>query len=594
MKRFEEWTYDDAVQAIAAHMEDRVGKAAYQVNRAMVEDGDFWQHGELWIGPRGSDEAWQAKIRAAIERQHVPGGAVLEAIGNFVHGLLGKQAHIQAVPLEPAEEGSEAEARQKQEADELVEQLSVWWDRVRLWTLMRLVAARSRWAGWGSLRLRIPPGRLVRSEGEDGGVVLRLPRFSSFAEALAAIDLSAPEPEHCVVIEHADTQQRAAIFHYTVDPSGEGQEQEKRVEIWYQDGDDTVLRLLTEGDGEVQSERYPWGGRLPISELDGELLVTEPVRRTEAAYMAAQTNIMRAIESSGFRERYTTNAEPAGIWLPTPPENIGPTPTVTDDRGNTLYLHPLPRALGAGITTDLVGIVTERTADGEKRATPGIEFADPVDPEPLIRAAEYWRGRVLQLCYQGHLAMSGRGEASGYAYEQSRAAYAGDLDAHVDPTERAITETLEAAVVMGESMMDSPPRYLERFRLIVTVVPDPGPVSSAAQQEIRANVEAGLLSRPSAMAQIGVDDVAAELDAIEQDPQSQLGVLKERTAIMAQLKAAEPEMSLVQAAIIAGWDEEEAQRLFAEADAAAVQARQAREAIAEALRGGGQAAQGVA
>lgn len=583
MKRFEEWTYEDAVRAIEAHIEERVGKEAYKRNRAMVEQGDFWQNGDLWIGPRGSDEAWIAKIRATIERQHVPGGAVLEAVGNFVRGLLGKQANIQAVPLEDVEPGSEEEAQLKAEADQLVAQLSVWWDRVRLWSRLRRVAARSRWAGWGPIRLRIPPGRLVEDTTDDGSTVLRLPRFETFEEALGAIDLSTPEPDACVVLEHPDTQQRAAIFHYELDEDGK---KVQRAELWYQDGESTVLRLLTKGSDEVETEAYPWGGRLPISELDGEIMITEPVRRAESAYMAAQTNIMRAIESSGFRERYTMNAEPAGIWLPTPPEGIGPTPTVTDDRGNTLYLHPLPRALGAGITTDLVGIVTERTADGEKRATPGIAFADPVDPEPLIRAAEYWRGRVLQLCYQGHLAMTGRGEASGYAYEQARAAYVGDLDAHVDPTERAITEILEAAVVMGESMMENPPRYLERFRLIVTVVPDPGPVSSAAQQEIRANVEAGLLSRSSAMAQIGVDDVAAELEAIERDPQSQLGVLKERTAIMAQLKAAEPEMSLVQAAVIAGWDEEEARRLFAEADAAAVQARQAREAIAAALQAG--------
>lgn len=577
MKRFEEFTYQDAVDALAARKAERVGDA-YDVNQKMAEAGDFWQDGSLWVGPRGSDEAWNAAIKAVIARQFVPGGAVLEAIGNFVRGLLGKQANIQAVPLGPVEEGSDEANRLKAEADEIIEALSVWWDRVRLWQRMREVAARSRWAGWGAIRLRIPPGKLEREEGEDG-VVTRLPRFDNFAEALSAVDLSAPEPVYCAVIEHPDTLQRAAIFHYT------GDDKRGRVELWYEDGEETVFRLLVEGGEEAEEEaRFPWGGRIPVAEMDGDVLLTEPVRRSEAALAFALTNTVRVGETAGFRERYTTNAEPSGIWLPTPPGNLGPHRTMDDGEGGILYFHPLPRSLGAGITTDLIGVWGD--AEGETRASPGVTIADPVDLDYATKGAEFWRRRVLELCHQGHLAMTTRGEASGYAYEQSRAAFIGDLDAHVDPAERALTETLEAAVAMAESMMVNPPGILERFRLIVTITPDPGPVSPELAQETRDNVKAGLLSRSTAMAKIGVDDVAAELDAIEQDPQSQIGAIKERVAIMLQLKAAEPDMPLVQAAIVAGWDEDEARRLFTETDAAAVQARQEREAIAAALRGG--------
>src|SRR5690606_35718167 len=120
------------------------------------------------------------------------GGAVLEALANFVRGMLGKQANIQAVPAGPVSEAEE-EARNR-EAEELIEALSVWWDRVELWEKMRRAVARSRWAGWGPLRLRIPTGRLIERETE-GGTVRQLPKFATLEEALAAIELHAPEPD---------------------------------------------------------------------------------------------------------------------------------------------------------------------------------------------------------------------------------------------------------------------------------------------------------------------------------------------------------------------------------------------------------------
>lgn len=584
MKPFEEWTYEDATKAINAHVAEHVGDA-YDVNRAMVEDHDLWQRGELWVGPRGSDQVWVAKIRDSVERQYVPGGAVLEAFGNVVRGLLGKEATLQLVPREEVPEGSEQAEALEREAKEVAGQLMGLWGRVQLWRHMRRVVIRSRWAGWGPIRWRIPPGRLERSEGEDGTVVTRLPRFESFEDALSAIDLSTPEPKHCVVIEHEDTQQRAAIFHYTAQDSKTGDR--SRVELWYEDGDQTVSRVLVEGGETLASETYDWGGRLPITEVDGELLLTEPVRRAEASLAFAQTNVNRSTETSGFRERYTMNAEPAGLWLPVRPNDIAAPRSSTDEHGNTLYFHPLPRSLGAGVTTDLIGVLTESTPEGEKRATPGVEIADPVDPEHAIKAARFWRARVLEMCYQGHLAMTGKGETSGEAYEQARAAYIGDLDAHVDPTERALTEAIEAVIVMAESMMSAPPRYLERYRVVVTVVPDPGPVSAAVRQEIRADVEAGLLSRVTAMAKAGVDDVDDELDAIEQDPKSQLGLIHERVGIMRELRATEPDMPLVQAARVAGWSEEEAKELFGETDTLSTQDRQERDAIRDALEGGG-------
>lgn len=580
MKPFSEWTYKDAVDEIAARKEARVTEAGYEANRAMVEDHDFWQKGETWVGPRGTAAAWAAALKAAIEQQHIPGAASLEALSNFVRGLFGKEANVQAVPAQPVAEGSEEEAALKKEAAALVALLSTWWDRVGLWANLREAGARSRWATWGALRLWIPEGRL--EEGTEGE--LKLPSFPSFEEALEAIELSAPEPDHCIALTHPRTQQRAAVFHF-VSSDAAGTET-KRVELWYQDGESTHLRILPESGSPEDDGPYPWGGALPVAEMDGQLMLTPVVRRQEAALDFAETNVVKVGETAGFRERYTMNAEPNGLWLPTAPTGPGPHRSVEDGKGGRVYFHPLPRALGPAVTTDLIGVKTSVDGGKETRASPGVSIADPVDPEFAIRGAEYRRKRVLELCGQGHLAMIGTGESSGFAYEQARSVFRGDLEWHKSPAEMAVLKLFIALIRMAESMTTEAPGYLERFRLVVTLTVDPGPVSPEFVEQTMALVEKGLLARTSAMGRIGVEDVAAELEAIAQDPEAQLGLLRKRVEIMTLLMGASPELPMVQAAVAAGWEEAEAKQLFAEADAAAVQARQGREEIAAALREG--------
>lgn len=578
MKPFEDWSYQDAVDEIAARKNARVGEAGYDANRAMAEAYDFWQDGKTWVGPRGTAAVWVAALKAAVAQQHVPGAASLEALGNFARGLFGKEANVQLVPRAPVAEGSDEEAALKKEAEEILSFLSAWWDRVGLWAKLRQAGVRSRWATWGPLRLWIPSGRLA--EGEDGARAL--PSLPSFEGALGAIELSAPEPDHAIAFTHPDTQARAALFHFVEQEDGRDV---NRVELWYQDAEQTRLRILPQSGEPEDLGPYPWGGEVPVAEVDGELLLTEVVRRQEAALDFAETNVVKVGETAGFRERYTMNAEPNGLWLTTEPPG-GATRTHTDEQGKTLYFWPTPRSMGPAVTTDLIGVKTETGTTGEKRATPGVEIADPVDPEFATKGAEYRRARVLQLCHQGHLAMIGTGEASGFAYEQARAAFRGDLEWHKSPAEIALLRLLVTAIRMAESMASEARSILERFRLVVTLTPDPGPLAPDYMEEIRAQVKEGLLSRASALGKLGVEDVQAELAAIDQDPEAMLGVVVKRVGVITSLLAANPNMPMVAAAVVAGWEEAEAKKLFADADAATAQDRQGRQEMLDALQRG--------
>lgn len=532
MKPLAEFTLDDAIAEIEARKAS-LGEGGFDANRKLIEEQDFWQDGETWKGPRGTPAAWAASLKEAVANQHIPGAASFEALNNFLRGLFGKEANIQAVPVADDSVGDQGNSDEEvAEARQLVDFLTEWWDDVGLWGILREAGRRSRWAGWGDVRLWIPDGLL--EDGGDGST--RLPIRDDFASALAAIRVSAPMPDSGISFRHPSTQSQASIFTYTDDDDN------LKAELWYQDLEQldengkplTVLVILSD-EGREGPYEYEWGGRIPQAEIKGEVMITDVVRRQEAALNFAETNIVKIGETAGFRERYTGNAEPNGIWLTTRPTTLGPTREITLDDGSKLYFHPTPRSMGPSVTTDLVGIKIETSDEGERRATPSVTIAEPVDPAYGIAGAEYRRKRVLELCGQGHLAMIGSGESSGFAYEQSRAVFRGDLEWHKNPVEMAIASILETVIVMAESMMSSPPRYLERFRIVVTLTVDPGPVSPEYQNQVMVMVDKGLLSRPSAMSRLGVEDVQGEMDAIEQDPSAQVGRWKAIAEVLREL-----------------------------------------------------------
>jgi hypothetical protein len=288
------------------------------------------------------------------------------------------------------------------------------------------------------------------------------------------------------------------------------------------------------------------------------------VRKQADALNHFETVLSYVVTAGGFPERSVTNAKPNGMWLETPPTE-GPALDVKTEGTKTWYLHEVPRVLGALITNELIGLdipLKDGTGQGDY-TTPGVIYKDPTDPDFIIKAATHRKRTLYRDCKQGHLGLDGTAEASGTAYEQARAQHVADLANSKAPTEGMIAATIEAAIALAGTMTaDQAVRtFLDRYRCVVTVRLNPGPVTPDEQRAINERVDAGQLSPETGMALQGVEDVPAELARYQASDVGRLTLLIKR--LEATKAATDAGAGLSAAAKLAGFSDDEVKALVA-------------------------------
>lgn len=513
MPPFKEWKFKDAQDAVSTAIKGGTNTDIwFKSNSRFVEDKDHWQSGDTWVGPDGgTNSPLRTTILKAVERQFTPIDVIGEVLDNVANALLNKEADVSFAPLVAPEDPESESAKQlTKEADAMRDRISGWWDKQKLWEKARQATRRSRWSSRGALRTWIAPSTLQKPTAAGGQATL--PTNLKFDEALSKVLLSAPTPDNCYVVTDPETNERAAVRLFK-------REEKSFAEIWFVTEEKTVARIVGESTDKVETYEVQLGGRLPIAEMEAEVLITEPVRRQQNRLNFFETLLVRVGETAGFPERYTTNAKPQGVWLTTPPTNAPPLETFSDG-DKTWYLHATPRTLGAAITTDLRGITTRDEQGRETIATPGVEFKEPTDPEYAIKASDHARKTILRNCKQAHLAMESSAEASGIAYVQARAAFEKDLGNTKAPLEGMLRDIIEVVIAWAELMsgVGAGESFLKKFRCVVNLHVNSGPITAEEKQSNALMVEKNMLSRETGMAANGVEDVAAELQAIDNDP----------------------------------------------------------------------------
>lgn len=566
-KPFPEWGLEEARQALAAEIDDTEGldTEGYESNRLYVEERDHWQDGKTWVGPDGGSEAVRAKVLTAVRRQFTAVDLINDCLDRMANGLMKREADIDFVPLEPAGEDGEPSEGQAARAKQMKAWVSAWWDQVKFWQLAREAAKRSRWAGHGAIRVWLPPGnREAVNRGED--IELRLPTGLPFEEALDRLKLSAPEPAAAGVYTDPDNQDDVGIYLF----QDEDEERKQRAELWYIDGEDSVLRIVGDSD-DAEEFRVRLGKRIPIVEMEADLLIDESVRQQQARLNFAESLLVRVAETGGFPERYTLNAQPHGIWLQSPPAQ-GPPLQTQEIEGQLWYLHPAPRTLGSSVTTDLRGIRTNEETG--QIATPGVIFKEPTDPEFAIKSARHGRATILESCKQAHILIAEDATASGWSREQARADFEDDLRNVQGPLEGMLRDLIAVVIAFAGAMSREEQDFLAQFRVVVTLHIDTGPISPEEREQNNKDVQAGTMSTATAMAASGIEDVDAEQQKIAGQPNSLVELRNKQVTGIVSLMAAEDGMTWTRAAKILGVTDEELLAEFAAADQERDAARQ--------------------
>lgn len=531
---FDALTADDAKKLVGAvQVEDIEELKSYL-------DGDHWQDGNGWMGPRpGENEAGAAAVLEELERGFVSQNAVKEVDERHVSGVVGYEPQFSLTLTRPLKEDEEPTDAEKATIDEAEAFLTKWWNDRKIHEWLHKAVGALLYNERQCLRLYVPRGLLATEGGSTGTLTV-----VDIADALSKIFLDMPLPENAAVHTDDDTQKQIGVH---VWEAGE----RKGVELYYLGPDnpdktklETFFRSVEEGS-DVQLA-FLLGGRIPMYQLERRPLITQALLASQRGLNLALSCIPKNVITGGWLERTLLNAQMPGKWE-------------YDAEGARKRFIPEAYTTGPNTTNFVLGV---DTTDEDGRTTftdPQMVYREPVPVTSAVEAKEEFYQSILKEAKQLHVL--GSNEAmSGYSREHARADYEASLRITASIVEGLVRWLVETSLAMAEAFLSKPGLYTNQLRCDVTCVLDTGP---ASPEEMKANtdaVEKGLLSEETAMARNGVVDVDAEKGKINSSQLRKLEIKTKQAAIISQLA------SVTTIDAIAEWlgmDKKEAQMLAA-------------------------------
>jgi hypothetical protein len=479
--------------------------------------GDHWQTGRAWAGP-SVDKADNdsAVVLAKIQTQFTSANKIAEVVDRHVDGVLGREvswmlesagAAAQDTPAEeePEEDGDQPPAEKPEpkkdplvsEAEEL---LTAWWDKRGMTQLMKDACAQVLHSQKANLRLYIPNGLL-----EDDGT---LPVVSDLSEAMDLLYVDVPALESAGMVEDKSTKQRAGIYTWK-DEEDNGTDW---VEITYLVDDPadmkkklTVLRVFQadskDGPATIMLDL---AGNLLMHEIKvPRPMVTAQMRSLQAQYNKSLTMMGHNSDMAGFLERTILNGELPGTW------------ELDKTAPGGKRFKPDPVRMGARTVNFIKGIEVDAGNEGGKTVvTPSIVYRDPVPVTTFVDTFTAYYAAILEEAKQTHVLLSKDAGASGESRLQARQDFLKSLNDTKPLLDEAVrwllTTVLELACHVGKQV-----GRFRSLRPVSQIKPDAGPLTLEERKQISDDYKAGLRSRESTMALLGVDDVDAEIKRID-------------------------------------------------------------------------------
>ncbi len=421
---------------------------------------------ENWEYYRGSNlfQFWigptvsQPDKLAMLQRVFQSANILAEAIDNWRDGLIS----------EPFRWQLKDEQGDRVDAGDAEVQLQRWLD----WVNQQAIASDSEHSD--------PWSEFVLSLGVTGEGNLRLWQPARFANA--------PDPVHRI---HLHSPQRGSVEVERGDDGfidqityayGDGRREMQKLE-----GD---RLMVTDGEQELA---IATGGRWTVQQVTAPTLLTESVKKLQNSINHGLTMKLRNQELSGFRERVFLNAQPPGEW-------------VRDDDGQERFVPGLMQR-GAGTDQFVSGL-----PNGESYTGASIHESEPISIATLRESIELDIRLIYRQFRQSYRLQAAEGTLSGESRIQQRQEFELFLRGWQRKIESAIANILNVVLrILGYTNLEA----------VVSLNITTGKLSAEERSQIIAENQAGLLSKTTAIAQLGtVDDVDAELALLEEEMQA--------------------------------------------------------------------------
>jgi len=489
--------------------------------------GDHFQDFDGWIGakpPQGTPGYNETVLQ--IERGFVSENVIKEVTDRHGSGVLGREPLWGFLPSEAITPSVEQRRKlfsklfklvrttvqrvtggsQDNLAQEADDALTIWWNNRKprnvLKEALRIALVEERVI----LRFFLPKG-LRNSNGE---IVLR-------KDLTSAVDIPRLEvltADIAGIFVDDDTLQQFGVYLYK-----RRSDDKKVAEVTFVQDGLTVLQVLVDGEA-PQTFPFELGGRLLMHELVRQALISPQVMSNQRALNLALTMMMRNVNLAGSLERTILNAEP--------PKKIT---KVRDKSAPGGYREELIETNkyweGPGATVALAGLLI-RNDKGEiiGRANPNISFRDPVPIDTFTGTRDQFYASILGQCQQRHALISGDAMASGKSRSEARGEYRGSLWESKDPVDDTGRWMLETELRLSAQLCGRSREFLS-LRADFNATVEDGPIDPEDRQENRADVQAGLMSKETAMSRNGIEDTDAEVERISQEPQPTIDLTKQ-------------------------------------------------------------------
>jgi hypothetical protein len=552
------WGLDEAKKAVG----EKTPKD-FKPNHDVLVEKKFWRDKKGWRmeGPPAGHPQ-EKEVWSKIEALYTPRDVLGRSARRRTNALLKHEPQvgvqlIRAVSDDEPETPPETEL--KAEADSA---LSAFWDRAAVQAAAKAAARATCWAGDGErgyafLRWWIPQRHLA--PGGDGAS----PRVQAaeVPEAFTKIEVAAVLPNAA-----AELVDEATGTPYVVLLDGEGEDQS--AEIYYVDGEETVILRLTKS-GPPQKHTLLLGGLLPIVRVEGHKFVNEEVLQQQDDVNTYNTCVKRGVQTASFPERYIIDAQPSGKMKRLPPgepPEPGSFSQVGAD-GATYQLVPEPRVIGASTTTELHSTTAKGAGENVVTHQASVQKFEPTDPEYMTKTTDWAVAVVLDSVGQGHVVNNSSALPSGKSRREARAEFEAEVQELRESIEKGLRIVLLSALFAAEGIASKVGRYTATLRITVDLHVDIGPPLAEDIQVDSLLVDKGYLSRETAMARAGVEDIRGEIERIDARPEAQLERRAKLASTYSALRLAEPSAPSAVLAKLAGYTAEEADSLFGEIDA---------------------------
>jgi hypothetical protein len=478
---FSEYTKTDAEKRINDSFKDY--KDDFESNKKFYS-GDHYQDGDGWAGalPSTSKDksATLKKIQALFSSQNV----IKEVVCRLRDAVISKDPtwNVHLTRILKEEEGPKDE--EQKVIDETEQALTEWWKDYDIHGVLKEYVKIVSIGKKAVLRIYVP------ATFTDGGNV----KSGDFTEQLDKIRVEVVDGNKATVYEDKDEAQSAGLLSYKDEDDNE------IIEICYlNEKGETIVRSIIDGKPD-DSAPVNLQGNLLMHESGAEMLITKQVRQLNKMVNKAHT-MMNGNLDNGFLERIFLNAQPPGKW------------EKDSETGEDVF-KPDPVNVGPNTINFLAGLETE-DEDGKKRiATPSVNFREPVPNETFVEAKESAYRSILEEVHQKHALISGDASPSGESRIQALVDFIKSAQEYKSDLDTAGRWLLKTVMYLAWDFAGQASRS-EQYSVDFDARIDPGHLPAEMRNQIITEYEKGMLSRETAMAMLGVDDIDAEISRID-------------------------------------------------------------------------------